>query len=418
MANLGDILGIALSQAPQSYQQGMQMADMYRKNKQANQWSNLSNMYRANQSLGYSNDDILNQMNAVNPQMAGQMIQNTGMMQQNRKDKLHDLLAKAYAFSAGGNEELTEAVLGETLKLIDPNTNPQAYQGLTKVMGAKPNERFVMLQGIIERMQKSGYFPGANVTSTQRDTENLNESQRIEIAKRNASSREAENLKSPYLESAEQKRGEGAGKAISDVNNMAREAINQNARLDTVMNALTKGSGTGLGKETIMKLRSLGKTFGLDTGDLSGQELIRSIQGEMALRARNPESGLGLTGNTSNRDLEFLKSIVPGLEITEQGNIAIINSLKKINKMKIDLARYQGKLIKENGGKMPMDLETKMLDYANAYEIFTEEERKRMGDMAGSQSGSAPQQAIDYLKNNPQFKNQFKQKYGYLPQGF
>ena len=186
MANLSDILGIALSQAPQSYQQGMQMADMYRKNKQANQWNNLSNLYRANQSLGYSNDDILNQMNAVNPQMAGQMIQNTGMMQQNRKDKLNDLIAKAYAFSAGGNEELTEAVLGETLKLIDPNTNPQAYQGLTKVMSAKPNERFVMLQGIIERMQKAGYLPGANETGTQADTKINIMQQNADTARLNA----------------------------------------------------------------------------------------------------------------------------------------------------------------------------------------------------------------------------------------
>lgn len=29
----------------------------------------------------------------------------------------------------------------------------------------------------------------------------------------------------------------------------------------------------------------------------------------------------------------------------------------------------------------------------------------------------APQPALDYLKNNPQFKEQFKQKYGYLPEG-
>jgi hypothetical protein len=34
-----------------------------------------------------------------------------------------------------------------------------------------------------------------------------------------------------------------------------------------------------------------------------------------------------------------------------------------------------------------------------------------------AQAGPAPQQAVDYLKSNPQFKAEFKQKYGYLPEG-
>lgn len=34
-----------------------------------------------------------------------------------------------------------------------------------------------------------------------------------------------------------------------------------------------------------------------------------------------------------------------------------------------------------------------------------------------TQSGSAPQAAVDYLRSNPQFKAAFKQKYGYLPEG-
>ncbi len=34
-----------------------------------------------------------------------------------------------------------------------------------------------------------------------------------------------------------------------------------------------------------------------------------------------------------------------------------------------------------------------------------------------AQAGAAPQQAVDYLKSNPQFKAAFKQKYGYLPEG-
>jgi hypothetical protein len=38
-------------------------------------------------------------------------------------------------------------------------------------------------------------------------------------------------------------------------------------------------------------------------------------------------------------------------------------------------------------------------------------------DNSISQTGKAPQQAIEYLRANPQFKAAFKQKYGYLPEG-
>jgi len=44
--------------------------------------------------------------------------------------------------------------------------------------------------------------------------------------------------------------------------------------------------------------------------------------------------------------------------------------------------------------------------------------RERMRTPGRNFSNVAPPEAIEYLKQNPQLSEQFKQKYGYLPEGF
>lgn len=182
----------------------------------------------------------------------------------------------------------------------------------------------------------------------------------------------------PYEKKFLEKQGEGTAEAYTSRNSMAQEAINQNNQLQIVKNEIKKGARTGYGEETILNLKSLGQTLGIDTGDLGGQELIRKISNEMALRLRNPESGLGLTGNTSNKDLDFLKNSVIGLARTEAGNLKIIEAMERLNKFKIDIARKQQELVRKNGNIPPMDLEAKLLDYANSYKLFSPQEVKKI----------------------------------------
>ena len=49
---------------------------------------------------------------------------------------------------------------------------------------------------------------------------------------------------------------------------------------------------------------------------------------------------------------------------------------------------------------------------------FTEFTTQKFGNKETSKSGSAPQAALDYLKSNPSQKEKFKDKYGYLPEGY
>ncbi len=177
--------------------------------------------------------------------------------------------------------------------------------------------------------------------------------------------------------------GKEIGKSVQKTIAAGREAVNQNVQLDTVALALAGGARTGFGEETILNLRSLGQTFGIDTGSLAGGELVRKLSNEMALRLRNPDSGLGLTGNTSNKDLDFLKASVVGLGRTEEGNKEIIKAMQRFNGMKIAIANEQSRLIKENGGSVPSDIDANLLSFANAYELFSPKEREQISSITG-----------------------------------
>jgi hypothetical protein len=207
---------------------------------------------------------------------------------------------------------------------------------------------------------------------------------------------------------ANKKLGAGVGDRANTRLDMAQEARNQNVILDSIKMEIGKGAQTGWGQETILNLRNAMKTMGFDSKDLSGQEMIRKFSNEQALRLRNPDSGLGLTGNTSNKDLAFLSNSVTGLGRTVQGNLKIIEYSQKFNNLKMETAKYQQKLIRENGNRVPADLDEKVLEFVDNYKMFSEEEMSEMKQL--SQEGPPMQGA----KQAPNGKWYIKDKDGKL----
>ena len=156
----------------------------------------------------------------------------------------------------------------------------------------------------------------------------------------------------------------------------ARKSLEMDQQLDRMSLALSRGAKTGKMEEFILEGKSFLQSIGFDVGDLSEQEMLRELSNKMALMLRNPSSGLGLTGNTSERDLQFLKDSVPGLARTEGGNVAIIGMLKKVNGYKQALAQEQLRLTKK--GFSPIEVSEQMISFARGYEIFSKQERKQI----------------------------------------
>ena len=168
---------------------------------------------------------------------------------------------------------------------------------------------------------------------------------------------------------------EGIGEIAKNRANYALSAQKQNTQLDRVLVAIDRGAATGALEEQLLAVKNFAQTIGFNIEGVAEQELIRTVSNEMALRLRNPESGLGLTGNTSNRDLQFLKDSVVGLGRSEEGNKKIIKLLQKFNKLTIDVAKEQDRIIMANGGEVPMNLNSIIMDYVDNYDFFTKEER-------------------------------------------
>ena len=191
------------------------------------------------------------------------------------------------------------------------------------------------------------------------------------------------NVNPPELETAAEKAfGKGVGERADTRVNLSNETIAQDQDLRRIQLAVNAGAQTGLGEETLLNLKSLGNTvFGIEFTEADEQaEIIRKIGNEAALRLRNPNSGLGLTGSTSNKDLDFLKASVPNLQKTEGGIAMMVEFQLRKNQMTRDIAAEQTRVISESGG-VPRDLDQRLIEFANNYEFFTPMERNVLEQM-------------------------------------
>jgi len=151
--------------------------------------------------------------------------------------------------------------------------------------------------------------------------------------------------------------------SVEDVQKQGKAAINVVSDLNTMSAALDKGISTGRGAETILQAKSFLSFLGLDTEKTSEEELFAAISNRLALQLRNPESGYGLPGSTSNQDLSFLRASVPSLRQTVEGNKLLIKVFKRQAENQVKAAEYGDKLIKDNGGVPPIDYTLKVTNY-------------------------------------------------------
>jgi len=180
--------------------------------------------------------------------------------------------------------------------------------------------------------------------------------------------------------------GERATKRIQ----AAQEAQNQLYDMERMELAIARGAETGFGQESMASLKSMAAgMFDIEFDDSLGeQEIIRQITNKAALRIRNPESGMGLPGSASNRDVIFLKSSVPGLMNSTEGNAKIIEMSRRMSKLQQDVAAEQSRIVQANGGVIPMDLDTQLMKFVNTQQILTPEERQEIEMLSKQRVGT------------------------------
>ena len=158
----------------------------------------------------------------------------------------------------------------------------------------------------------------------------------------------------------------------------ARQSIaDQQFMMDRLDEGLTTGALSPIGSRAASFLSSL---TGIDIqSDLPAAQAFEALSNRAALVLRNPESGLGLTGNTSDRDLRFLKSSVAGLGTGEEANrILLITGIAR-DRRKAELAEGKAEWISETGGLRGWPEEQRrMIESTPLYTTAEEDEIRRL----------------------------------------
>ena len=115
----------------------------------------------------------------------------------------------------------------------------------------------------------------------------------------------------------------------------------------SIMEQLASQPGfySGSMAERVLQVKKAAVAMGADPDLVKDEEAFNAIAKKTALDIMGGSLGVGF----SNADRDFVTSMVPGLENTIDGNAAIIDIQRKIQKRKIDLAVLSDQYIEQNG---------------------------------------------------------------------
>lgn len=168
--------------------------------------------------------------------------------------------------------------------------------------------------------------------------------------------------------------GKYYGQQFTQLMDAERQARAQNAKLER-LDQLFDEAYTGIGgKEVQSAKRALG-ILGLDTEGVGEAEAAQALSAEMALQLRNPAGGAGMPGAMSDRDREFLQSMIPSLATTAEGRKLMVATKKKLNQRSIDVAKM-AREYRRKFGRLDENFYDQLAAYSDANPMFEEERPK------------------------------------------
>lgn len=154
----------------------------------------------------------------------------------------------------------------------------------------------------------------------------------------------------------------------------ANNASTMMGMYDVAQSALDTGLETGAGARYMADLRRLGDALGIevDQEKMGAAEALTAITNRMALIMRSPDSGMGMPGAVSDRDLTFLKDAQVGLDRSPEGNRRMLVAFTAMERRKMDIAKLADQYIRENG-QLDVGFNEAVRQYAAQNPLFTPE---------------------------------------------
>lgn len=159
-------------------------------------------------------------------------------------------------------------------------------------------------------------------------------------------------------------------KRYDDIATQANSANSMLGLLDLAQVGLDSGVRTGSMGSAEQSVRQLGAALGVGDADkLAGGELLAAVSNRMALMMRSPDSGMGMPGAVSDRDLSFLKEANIGLDRSPAGNEAMLGAFRKLEQRKLDIAELADQYVQANG-RLDAGFNQEVRKYANENPMF------------------------------------------------
>lgn len=168
--------------------------------------------------------------------------------------------------------------------------------------------------------------------------------------------------------------------AMAERSKAFQSSASLKTKLSTMEEILDTGLQTGALAGLSKSAKSLVQSLFPDTEieGLAEAEVFEALSNQLALLIRNPDSGMGLPGATSNRDLQFLIDSVPNLQKSPEGNKVLIKVYRKAFELQDAVIREQNRLIRGNNGVPPLDLQRRLEEFVLNYDVLGDELRQEV----------------------------------------
>ena len=164
----------------------------------------------------------------------------------------------------------------------------------------------------------------------------------------------------------------------------------------------------------MVEVQRLAKMFNIDMSALPTNvapiEAAKALSNEMALQLRNPAGGAGMPGAMSDKDREFLTSMVPGIGQTPEGRKLLIDARRKVNERSIVVAKM-ARVYAQRNGQLDAGFEDELQRYSEANPLFSKD------DLNNRERARLPQLPVDKAKADKMFLDLPPGSYFKDPQG-
>lgn len=178
----------------------------------------------------------------------------------------------------------------------------------------------------------------------------------------------------PRQETAyDQEIGRQFAQGYAAITTKADAARQNSATLDALDQALSNPDVvTGALGPTALGLRRAAVAMGIGDADtVADSELVQTIGNQLALQLRNPETGMGMPGAVSDRDLQFLRESVPGLANSVAGNRRLLDYTRRLNQRATQVEQLANDYAQRNG-RLDTGFRAELAQWAAANPLFPE----------------------------------------------